>query len=242
MDICYYLNYVKLMTTGDVLETELSDDTIVKAINVALQELNRYYNVSQLIYVGATGSCIDLQKVEEDNDIEINYVSNVYRTQALGSSQQESSGSSYVDPVYSSYWTQSGSYYVSTYKMYDYLSYNLMNRLQNTASTDLSFTEDQVNKKLYVNLSSSDSVELTIEIVPKLTKVEQVKGNYWIDILCRLSLAYLKIILGRVRSRYTQSNALWTQDGERLLEEGTNELKELRDRLQAKADVTYPVD
>ena len=32
-----------------------------------------------------------------------------------------------------------------------------------------------------------------------------------------------KIVLGRIRTRFTQSNPLWTQDGEKLLEEGNSE-------------------
>ena len=67
---------------------------------------------------------------------------------------------------------------MSTNKMYDYVAYNIMNQLQNTSSTDLRFTEDQVNKKLYVNLASNESTDLTIEFVPVLKTVEQVSGNY----------------------------------------------------------------
>ena len=35
----------------------------------------------------------------------------------------------------------------------------------------------------------------------------------------------------RVRSRFKQSNALWTQDGDELLQEGNNELTNLRETL-----------
>jgi len=42
-----------------------------------------------------------------------------------------------------------------------------------------------------------------------------------------MSLAYAKLTLGRIRTRFTQSNALWTQDGETLLAEGKEELKAL---------------
>ena len=47
--------------------------------------------------------------------------------------------------------------------------------------------------------------------------------------LTKLSLAIAKVTVGRIRSRYTQSNALWTQDGETLLQEGNEELKELKE-------------
>ena len=57
-----------------------------------------------------------------------------------------------------------------------------------------------------------------------------------------MSTALVKKVLGRIRTRYTQSNALWTQDGERLLEEGDTELKELREVLRVNSQMIYPID
>jgi hypothetical protein len=51
-----------------------------------------------------------------------------------------------------------------------------------------------------------------------------------------------KITLGRIRTRFSQSNALWAQDGEKLLEEGNTELKELREILRTNANLVYPID
>lgn len=51
-----------------------------------------------------------------------------------------------------------------------------------------------------------------------------------------------KVVLGRIRTRFTQSNALWTQDGEKMLEEGNTELKELREVLRANSNLVYPID
>ena len=48
----------------------------------------------------------------------------------------------------------------------------------------------------------------------------------------RLSKALTKVTLGRIRGRYTQSNALWTQDADTMLQEGNTELTELRAYLQ----------
>ena len=52
----------------------------------------------------------------------------------------------------------------------------------------------------------------------------------------------VKVALGRIRTRFTQSNALWTQDGETLLQEGNEELKELREILRVNSTLFYPVD
>lgn len=49
----------------------------------------------------------------------------------------------------------------------------------------------------------------------------------------RLAVAYGKIALGRIRSKYTQINALYQLDGNILLEEGNTELNNIREHLQA---------
>jgi hypothetical protein len=57
-----------------------------------------------------------------------------------------------------------------------------------------------------------------------------------------MGVALTKITLGRIRTRFSQSNALWAQDGERLLEEGNTELKELREILRTNANLAYSID
>jgi hypothetical protein len=61
-------------------------------------------------------------------------------------------------------------------------------------------------------------------------------------VLIRISIALTKVVLGRIRTRFTQSNALWSQDGERLLEEGNNELKELREVLRTNSNLIFGID
>ena len=109
-------------------------------------------------------------------------------------------------------------------------------------STDLSFKEDRHNKKLYINNYMSAPNAITIEYIPRLKNVEDIKSDYWIDILVKLSVALTKIILGRIRTRFTQSNALWAQDGEKLLEEGNTEYKELRETLRLNSNMVFPID
>lgn len=57
-----------------------------------------------------------------------------------------------------------------------------------------------------------------------------------------MSIALTKVVLGRIRTRYSQSNALWAQDGEKLLEEGNTELKELREKLENNSNLIYGID
>ena len=58
----------------------------------------------------------------------------------------------------------------------------------------------------------------------------------------RMSKAIAKITVGRIRSKYQQSNALWTNDGEAILAEGNAELEELRTQLKHDTMLLYPVD
>jgi hypothetical protein len=60
--------------------------------------------------------------------------------------------------------------------------------------------------------------------------------------LIKMCVSLTKITLGRIRTRFSQSNALWAQDGEKLLEEGNTELKELREVLRTNANLAYSID
>ena len=83
-------------------------------------------------------------------------------------------------------------------------------------------------------------------LVPKsqdLWEKENVlKPDFWIDVLMRLSKALTKVTLGRVRGRFTQSNALWVSDAETMRTEGNTELSELRAYLQANTQLLYGID
>lgn len=60
--------------------------------------------------------------------------------------------------------------------------------------------------------------------------------------LMRLAVATAKVTLGRVRSRYNISNALWTQDGDSLLAEGNEELEAIRTELRDNTALSYGID
>ena len=122
------------------------------------------------------------------------------------------------------------------------VNYSTLQSISNTLSTDLRFIQDRENKKLYVNLGSGNTTRLTIEYVPKLFSVDEVVSEYWVDILLRMSVAYAKQMLGRIRTRYTQSGALWTQDGDKLLEEGNNEAAAIREELKKNNQLVLGID
>ena len=95
---------------------------------------------------------------------------------------------------------------------------------------------------------SEDEIEyaerkgVTIEYVPRYDTVEEIVSDYWIDALIRMAVALTKITVGRVRTRYTQANALWTQDGTQLLQEGLEEYRALQEYLQANTQLVYGID
>ena len=124
----------------------------------------------------------------------------------------------------------------------NYASWNTSLQIRNTLSTDLAYRYDRRSNRLYINTSSGCPTYITIEYIPRYESVDEIISDYWIDILTRLSVALTKVTLGRIRSRYTQSGALWTQDGEQLLSEGNEELNSIREHLVTNTQLVYPID
>jgi hypothetical protein len=150
-----------------------------------------------------------------------------------------------VDPMYAAQWqllSGAGGIYNTNNFALNIASYNTLLQMRNTLSTDLSYYYDPEQKKLYINQSSGNIDKVTIEYVPRYNDVSDVKSDFWIDMIMRLSLALAKIAVGRIRSRFTQSSALWSQDGQNLLDEGKAELSDLRDRLVTSTSLNYPID
>lgn len=236
-----YIDYVKRQVSGGLLELEIEDEVIGRFIEDALVELRRYYDIPLFITVPYS-NVIDLKGFDHSA------VTNVYRAQSpLG--PDNSSGftnqTAMSDPMYVQQWAVfSGTgmmYNLQNYIM-NYLSYSTLNQMQNTTGADMSFLEDKKANKLYINCNNNIPSNITIEYIPVLRSVEDITDDYWIDILKRLSVAMVKIALGRVRTRFTQSNALWTQDGETLLAEGNEEIKELRETLRVNNNLFIPLD
>ena len=126
--------------------------------------------------------------------------------------------------------------------MYNYMTWNTLLQIRQTTSTDMAFIFDKSTNNLYINTASDVPSQITIEYVPRYDSAEEITSDFWIDVLLRMSIALTKIALGRIRSRYTQSNALWTQDGETILQEGLNEYQVLQEYLRANTQLTYGID
>ena len=183
---------IRLKLTGDLLEIELEDDTIDQIVMTAVRELQRYITVTRLITVPFE-RCIDLCQYD--------YISNVvaiYRTDELGSTTTDSSGS--YDPMQVAQWQLiSGMGNIKYFQdaVYNYASWTTLQQLRQTLSTDLAFRYDKHSRKLYINTSVGTPRNITIEYIPIIKQVEDIKSEYWEDMLillqdtCRLSLHYL---------------------------------------------------
>ena len=231
---------IKLELTGQVLEMELDDSTLDLTINKALRELQRYWDETTLVTI-PYASCINYAgtPLEESSSIV-----RVYRTVGVGNSE-DAGNSVTMDPMYAQQWmvfSNAGTMYNLQDYVMNYAAWNTLSQVRNTISTDLAFREDKHACKLYINNNISSPGNITVEYIPKLRSVEDIKSDYWKDVLVRMSLDFAKIQIGRIRTKFTQSNALWTLDGDKLLEEGNTDLKELREILRANSNMVYPID
>lgn len=240
MKLQQVIDEIRLELTGYLLELEIDDKQLKLVVKKALRELERYWDETNMITVPFS-SCIDYSTSEAFKE-KVSSIVKVYRTEGYG---DNTGGGAMTDPMYAQQWmlfSNGGTMYNLNDYIMNYAAWNTMLKVKNTISTDLSFKEDKHNGKLYINHSMDMPNMITIEYIPKLKKVDDIKSDYWIDILIRMSVCLTKIVLGRIRTRFTQSNALWTQDGERLLEEGNNERKELLEVLRTNSAMIYPID
>jgi len=232
MEASWYIDQIKFEITGGVLESELDDEGYKKIIDMTLQEINRYYDETRFITIPAS-SCIDLEKYKD-----INTVSRVYRKDGFGNSSEEVT--SFTDPTQVQLFSLGSSYYSNRYAS-NLIAYSTMQSVLSTTSTDLNFFQDKTANKLYINFTGGAPEQITLEYVPELRDVNQISSDYWINIFTRLATAHAKVITGRIRKKFTQSNALWSLDTD-ILTEGQEELNTLRETLRVNANLLYPLD
>lgn len=220
-----------------ILDLELDDSSLDKVINSAFREIQRYIDTTKLATIQYK-PCIDL------SDCGVSSVSRVFRARSYLGDENYNDPTSIIDPIYASQWqlmSGNGLYNMQNWT-YNYAAWNTMLQIRNTLSTDLTFRFDRHTNYLYINVAYDKPQFITIEYVPRYNDVSEIVSDYWIDKLILLACALTKVTIGRIRSRYTQSNALWTQDGETLLEEGNQELAEIREALVTNTQLFYPMD
>ena len=238
VDLQAYIDEIKLKLTGGVIKIELEDKAIASLVSAALREIQRYIDTTSLITIPYK-PCMDL------SEYHINSVSAVYRSEGYAVADSNADSSAYGDPMYLGMW-QMMSGYGNLYNIndwtYNYAAWNTALQTRNTLSTDLAYFFDKQSDKLYVNCGFDRPSKVTIEYVPRFDDVSQVKSDFWIDMIMNLSIALAKVTVGRIRSKYTASNSLWSLDGDTLLTEGNAELTDLRERMKAATNLSYPID
>lgn len=236
MDMKTYLDEIKLDVTGGILELEIDDSTLQKIVNSAMREIQRYICSTKIITLPYS-ECVDL------SEYKVNAIARVYRAEGVNTSSNHEHA--YADPVQAGLF-QITSGYGNLYNLQDftyrYSAWNTLQQISNTLSTDLAYFHDDANKKLYINTALNKGTSITIEYIPRYDNVEEITSDFWIDVLMRLSKALTKITLGRIRGRFTQTNALWVSDAATMLQEGQTELAELRAYLQKNTQLIYPRD
>jgi len=238
MDLSAYKDEILFKLTGGVLECELGDKEITQVLAMSLREVQRYIDTT-VIKTIPYSRCIDL------SEYNVSSVSRVYRAKGFVATDSDTNSLSPADPMYASQWqllSGVGNMYNFNDYVYNYASYNTLQQIRNTTSTDLAFRYDKPSNKLYINIATDLPEKITVEYVPRFNDVSEVTSDYWIDIIVRLATALAKVTLGRIRTRYTQSNALWQQDGQTMLDEGNQELADIREKLQASTQLVYPID
>jgi hypothetical protein len=249
MRLADYINEIKLELTGQVLDLEITDETIASLINKAFREIQRYIDIPKLVTV-PFASCIDLgpwvdEEGKEHEGFRCSSIVKVYRTEGYTGNSKVDGTSLVNDPMYMQQWmiySNGGSMYNLDNYVMNFLSYNTMLQMRNTISTDMSWKEDKEGKKLYINCAYDSPKFVTIEYIPVYQSVEEVEDDYWTDQIAKLSLALVKITLGRIRTYSKQSNAIWTLDGDTLLQEGTAEAENIRNHLIDNMNFMYPID
>ena len=233
-----YREEIKRNITGGVLKLSIDDATVDGIINSALREIQRYIDTTKLVTIPYT-PCIDMKEYN------VNSVSRVYRAEGWGVGESETpDGDSSYDPMYMGMWQMmSGNgnlYNISDWSL-NFAAWNTALQIRNTLSTDLAYRYDKSSDKLYINCGYDHPDKITIEYIPRFNDVAEIVSDFWIDMLMKLATAEVKIVEGRVRKRYTQSNALWSQDVD-IYTEGVEELNNLRQQLKDASYLQYPVD
>ena len=249
MRLADYVNEIKLELTGGVLELEITDDVIASLVNKAFREIQRYIDIPKLVTV-PFAPCIDLGPWVDDKGVQhegfkCSSIVRVYRTVGYNGNNEVTNNQNINDPMYMQQWmiySNGGSMYNLDNYVMNFAAYNTMLQMRNTISTDMSWKEDKEGKKLYINSAYDVPKMVTIEYRPIYQSVEEIEDDYWTDQIAKLSMALVKITLGRIRSFSTQTNALWTLDGDTLLAEGNAEAQAIRQSLVDNMNFMYPID
>lgn len=238
MELQAYRDELTLRLTGLVLESELSDVALDGCINSAFRQIQRYIDSTKIVTIPYT-PCIDL------SEYKVSSVSRIYRAEGYLLNDGGIEAGSIGDPMYLASWqmmsgTGGGFSQLNTWSQ-NYAAYNTALQIRNTMSTDLAFRYDKDSNKLYINCPFDNPEKVTVEYVPRFDNVNEIKSDFWIDMLMKLSLAICKQVIGRIRKKYRQTNSLLELDVD-ILQEGLDEEASITEALSTASQLVYPID
>ena len=211
--------YIENQLGGQVLDLELKPEDIKQIVDQAFDEIKHYMTDTYTVTV-PYANCIDLSKYNIDN------VESVLRGQ-----DSILTGVPFQLPA------MDLMNITGMYNLESYANAMLIKRNMNTLATDMEFMWDKPNQKLYVYANPNFPAYVTINFKPEYYSVEDIREDYWETQLRKLSLGMCKVILGRIRSKYTSNSAKFQLDGSTLLAEGNAEVQQVRQFLDDNKDI-----
>lgn len=213
------VKYIESQLGGQVLELELRPEDIRDIVNQAFEEIVHYMTDTYTVTV-PYAQCIDLSKYNIDS------VESVLRGQ-----DSLLTGVPFQMPAMD-LMNVTGMYNIDNYVQALEVKRNL-----NILATDMDFVWDKPNRKLYVYANPNIPSMVTINFKPEYYSVEDIREQHWETQLRKLALGMTKIILGRIRSKYTSNSAKYQLDGPTLLAEGNAEVQQVRQYLDDNKDI-----
>lgn len=230
MTLAEYTDEILFFLGGSVVDVEIEKD-LPRCVNRAFREIKPYITTPAYMTLpfgaraNGIGCTIDLK------DKNVYSVVNVMRPDSYNSLSMNTLDVFGLNLTYSA---------ITNMDAYA----NRMLRLQeiNTISTDLDFIWDAHTKQLSVTMNPPFTNAVTIQYIPDYQDVEEITEAFWTEKILKLATAYAKLVIGRIRAKYTLNSSSYSLDGDKLLEEANTEIKEIKDYLIANQDIVFPID
>lgn len=241
MEMVEYIKIIKNKLGSHLLDIELKDDDVKDLIKIAFLELSPYIDTPHFKTIPYNVNGIDLSQERVKSILYImrgslSLINSIQNTDALLFNP--------LSTINAQYSSMNG-YSVGSNRsaiMDGYITSLLYQQIRNTVNQDLDFTFDRAEQKLYLFQQNPYSNEVTIVYNKIYSDINEIIDDYWINWMIRLSSAYVKEALGRIRSKYKMTAAPYELDGDTLLSEAQNEFSEIRQFLQANDNLVLPID
>jgi hypothetical protein len=244
MTLQEYKDNIEVMLGAPLLDLELDSNHLEKIIKVAFLEIKDAIDTPhyQTFPVAATS----IQSGYDLSEYNVRAVLYVMRGTINWMNATENTDALLWSPL-TMMMTQSQNIgYNRTYSQMDFLQdFNATLRyrqLRNSLNQDLDFTFDFVNQKLYIFQQIPQVSQLTIVYNKQYGTVDEINDPFWIKLMLRLALAYVKQVLGRIRGKYRMTSAPYELDADTLLQEAATEISDIHTFLAENNNIFIPRD